>query len=142
MLRVDIVPVRVLPQPKRNESHVVSAIRRPIGFLCLRNPRGLLAVLVAITYLLSGALHGLHDLDVTNPGGKSEAVSMLEGAAGHADHKALAGHHCHGCFSVTVAQPAQSEAAIELAAAPNPHRKPDVAGVVPETDSPPPKRLT
>ena len=34
-----------------------------------RHWRGLLSVLIAVVYLLAGALHGLHDIDVTTPGG-------------------------------------------------------------------------
>nr|WP_284263597.1 hypothetical protein [Bradyrhizobium iriomotense] len=119
----------------------MSAIRRPFGMFRPRHLRGLLAVLVATIYLLSGLLHSAHDLDVTNPSGKAEIASVLDGAAGHADHKAFAGHHCHGCFSVTVAQPAQSETSITLVSAPSAHREPAFAGIEPDTDSPPPKHL-
>jgi hypothetical protein len=120
----------------------VSAIHRPKGFFRLRNSRGLLAVLVAAIYLLSGALHGAHDLDLTNQSGTSQIASVLDGgAAGHGDHKALAGHHCHGCFSVTVAQPVQSEATIGRVAAPTSLHQPALVGAAPDTDSPPPKHL-
>lgn len=141
MLQVDSVPARMLGQPGRSESDAVSTIFRPFEFARLRNWRALMAVLVTLAYLLSGALHGLHDIDVTHPAGHSDIASTLD-TAGHQDHKALADHHCHGCFSVTVAQPAQSEAVIELVAAPNPHRDRDITGIVPETDSPPPKHQT
>ena len=108
-----------------------------------RNWRGLVAVFVAIMYLLSGTLHGAHDIDVTSPSGGSEIASMLEGgAAGHGDHKALAGHHCHGCFSVAVVQPVQPETAADVMAAPVQQRQPALAGIAPDTDSPPPKHLT
>ena len=94
-------------------------------------------------YLLSGALHGAHDIDVTSPSGGSEIASILDdGAAGDSDHKALGGHHCHGCFSVAVAQPVQSEAAADIVAAPLAQRQPALVGIAPDTDSPPPKRLT
>jgi hypothetical protein len=130
----------MLGQPRCNESDDVSVIRRPIGFCRLRNWRGLLAVLVAITYLASGALHGLHYLDVANPTGKTEIASMLgDGSAGHGDHKALTGHHCHGCFSVAVAQPVQAAAVLELVAAPEPAGLPAIVGVIPDLESPPPK---
>ncbi|MGV7217969.1 hypothetical protein [Bradyrhizobium sp. UFLA05-112] len=119
----------------------MSAIRRPFEMFRTRDLRGLLAVLVATIYLLSGLLHGAHDLDVTNPTGKAEIALALDGAAGHTDHKAFAGHHCHGCFSVTVTQPAQAGTLNALVAAPQPPRLPAVAGVVPDTDSPPPKHI-
>ncbi|MCP3466025.1 MULTISPECIES: hypothetical protein [unclassified Bradyrhizobium] len=117
----------------------MSAIRWPFGMFRTRHLRGLLAVLVATIYLLSCLLHGAHELDVTNPSSKAEIASVLDGAAGH--NKAFAGHHCHGCFSVTVAQPAQAETLTALVAAPEPPRLPAIAGVVLDTDSPPPKLI-
>src|SRR5262249_36729849 len=101
---------------ERNESDVVFSIRQPKGFFHLRNWRGLLAVLVASVYLLTGTLHGVYDVDVTASSNSSEIVTMLGGASGHADHKALAGHHCHGCFSVAVAQAVLPTAVAELVA--------------------------
>lgn len=120
----------------------MTAIRRPHSFCSLRNWRGLVAVLVAVMYLLSGALHGAHDIDVTSPSGGPEIALMLDGAAGHDDHKAVGGHHCHGCFSVAVMPPLQSEAAANIVAAPVAPRAPALIGIAPDTDSPPPKHLT
>ena len=117
--------------------------RRPFRLSSARNWRGLVAVFVAVMYLLSGALHGAHDIDVTSPSGGSEIASILEdGAAGHDDHKALGGHHCHGCFSVAVAQPLLAGAAADIVAAPIPQREPALIGIAPDTDFPPPKHLT
>jgi len=133
----------VLPEADQELSHLVTAIRRPHRFWSLRSWRGLLAVLVATMYLLSGVLHGAHDIDVTSPAGGSEIASILDnGVDGHGDHKALAGHHCHGCFSIAVVQPLQSEAVADIAAAPVPQRAPELIGIAPDTDSPPPKHLT
>ncbi|MBR0964441.1 hypothetical protein JQ554_11825 [Bradyrhizobium diazoefficiens] len=99
-----------------------------------------MAMLVAVLYLLSGALHGAHDIDVTSPAGGSEIASILDaGSDGHGDHKAAGGHHCHGCFSIAVAQPLQSAAVSELVAAPPMPHQPVFAGIAPDTDSPPPK---
>jgi hypothetical protein len=121
----------------------VISIRRRYSIRTLRNWRGLLAVLVAVTYLLSGAMHGAHDIDVTSPAGGSEIASILDdGPAGHGDHKAIGGHHCHGCFSIAVAQLVQAEAAVDIVAAPVPQRAPALSGIAPDTDSPPPKHLT
>ncbi|MBH5397945.1 hypothetical protein HZZ13_09100 [Bradyrhizobium sp. CNPSo 4010] len=117
------------------------ANRRPSGSCRSRSWRGLLSVLIAAVYLLAGALHGAHDIDVTTPRGGSEIAAALDGAAGHGDHKAIGGHHCHGCFSLTVAQPAPSTAAITLVSAPGPQRAPRLAGIAPETDSPPPRPI-
>nr|WP_249811379.1 hypothetical protein [Bradyrhizobium sp. 149] len=97
-----------------------------------------MAVLIAVAYLLAGALHGLHDIDVTTPGGGSEISEVLDGSA---DHKAIGGHHCHGCFSVTVAQPAPPAASIGLLSASRPQRASRLAGIVLDTDSPPPKHV-
>ncbi|RZN08024.1 hypothetical protein CWO91_24300 [Bradyrhizobium genosp. SA-3] len=100
-----------------------------------------MAVFVAVMYLLSGALHGTHDIDVTSPSGGSEIASILEGSTGHGDHKAIGGHHCHGCFSVTVAQPALSAASVAHMSASRLQRGPRLAGIIPATDSPPPKHI-
>ncbi|MBK3663036.1 hypothetical protein JJE66_17650 [Bradyrhizobium diazoefficiens] len=119
------------------------ATYRPLSFWSERNWRGLVAVLVASMYLLSGALHGAHDIDVTSPAGGSEIAVMLDdGGAGHSDHKAIGGHHCHGCFSIAVTQLVQSEATRDIVAAPVPQRAPALIGIAPDTDSPPPKHLT
>ena len=116
--------------------------RRPLRLSRPRNWRGLMAVLVAVMYLLSGALHDAHDIDVTSPSGGSEVASVLDGAAGDSDHMALSGHHCHGCFSAAVVQPMQSAGSTDIVAAPLPRPQPALVGIAPDTDSPPPKRLT
>lgn len=133
----------MLPGADQKQSDLVTAIRRLQSFWSLRNWRGLVAVLVATTYLLSGVLHGAHDIDVTSPAGGPEIASILDsGFDGHGDHKALAGHHCHGCFSVAAAESAQSQAATDIVAAPVAQRAPALVGIAPDTDSPPPKHLT
>lgn len=104
-----------------------------------RHWRALLSVLIAVVYLLGGALHSAHDIDVTTPGGGSEIAAVLDGASGHSDHKAIGGHHCHGCFSLAVTQPALSTVAIALVSATRPQPAPRLAGINPDTDSPPPK---
>ncbi|MBR0715725.1 hypothetical protein [Bradyrhizobium liaoningense] len=118
------------------------SIRRPKGVVHLRNWRGLLAVLVATLYLLSGTLHGIYDVDVSASSGQSDIVTVLGAASGHADHKAIAGHHCHGCFSVAVAQAVLPVTPAEPVTQPASPRLPALAGIVPDTDSPPPKHLT
>lgn len=133
----------MLPGLIRNLSVPVTAIRRRYSLDTLRNWRGLVAVLVATLYLLSGALHGALDIDVTSPSGGSEIASILDnGLGGHGDHKALAGHHCHGCFSIAVALSLQSEVTTDIAAAPVVQRAVALNGIAPDTDSPPPKHLT
>jgi hypothetical protein len=142
-LRVDTVPADMLPQADQEMSVPVTSTRRPYSFWSLRNWRGLVAVLVATMYLLSGVLHGAHDIDVTSPSGGSEIASILDnGSAGHGDHKAPGSHHCHGCFSVAVVQPLQASAAADIVTAPIPQREPALIGIAPDTESPPPKHLT
>ena len=119
------------------------SIGRRTSFWNPRNWRGLMAVLVAVMYLLSGVLHGAHDIDVTSPSGGSEIASILDDSAtGHGDHKTAGGHHCHGCFSIAVAQPMQSGAAADIVAAPIAQREPALIGIAPDTDFPPPKHPT
>ena len=121
-------------------SEFVVLNRRPYRLRHTRNWRGLVAALVAVVYLLSGALHGAHAIDVTSPSGGPEIALILDdGSSGHSDHKALGGHHCHGCFSVAVAQSAPPAASVVLVSASRPQRAIRLAGIVPDTDSPPPK---
>ncbi|WP_158668003.1 hypothetical protein [Bradyrhizobium guangdongense] len=117
------------------------ANRQPSASCRPRNWRGLLSVLIAAVYLLASTLHGSHDIDVTTPGGGSEIAAVLDGASGHGDHKAMGSHHCHGCFSLTLAQPAPSTASVALVSAARPQHAPRLAGIVPDTDSPPPKPI-
>ena len=143
MLRVDTVPAAMLPEADQEPSVTVTATRRPYSFATLRKWRGLVAVLVATMYLLSGVLHGAHDIDVTSPSGGPEIASLLDnGLDSHGDHQAIGGHHCHGCFSVAVVQPAQSEVAAVMVAAPAAPPTPALVGIALDTDSPPPKSLT
>ncbi|AWM01576.1 hypothetical protein [Bradyrhizobium amphicarpaeae] len=116
-------------------SRQFSGTRRP------RNARGLLSVLIAVVYLLAGALHGAHDIDVTSPGGGSEIAEALDHSSGHGDHKAIGGHHCHGCFSLAVTQPAPTTFTIAPVSATHPQAPPQLTGIIPDTDSPPPKSL-
>lgn len=121
----------------------MTSIRHPSSIRFSRNWRGLVAVLVATMYLLSGLLHGAHDIDVTSPAGGAEiAVIIDDGSADHNHHKAPGGHHCHGCFSVAVAQPVMSETIADILAAPVPQQQPTLDGIAPDTTSPPPKHLT
>jgi hypothetical protein len=105
----------------------------------LRVPRRVLAALVVTIYVLAGAVHGLCDLDVTNPTSKI-VISLAGNGTSHSEKGAL-GHHCHGCFSVSV--PAPVTAAVEI----EPTHKLVVAsvllrrGLAPGIDPPPPKHL-
>lgn len=103
--------------------------------------RALLAAWVLFAYLLSGALHGMCDLDVTNPSGKSEIASLVDHKAGHSEQNGLAEHHCHGCFSVAMAQPIQPVVILETCGAPNWTLSTAIVGMDPGTEAPPPKHL-
>ncbi|MGY3035627.1 hypothetical protein ACVIIV_004797 [Bradyrhizobium sp. USDA 4354] len=117
------------------------ANRQPSGSCRSRNWRALLSVLIAAVYLLASTLHGSHDIDVSTPGGGPEIAAVLDGAVGHSDHKVIGSHHCHGCFSLTVTQPAPLTASVTLVSATSPRPAPRLAGIVPDTDSPPPKHF-
>ena len=108
-----------------------------------RTLRRVVAVCLMFAYVLAGALHGVCDLDVTNPEGKAEITSVLSGKTGHQEHKAgVSEHHCHGCFSVAVPQPPASVAKVELALSPAWPLSDEGAGRMPDIESPPPKHLT
>lgn len=104
----------------------------------LRHWRAIVAVVVAIMYLLAGQLHGAHDIDVTSPAGGSEIAMIVDGAADHADNHALAGHHCHGCFSIAVEYHLQDQFGAELPSA-APSRNPlPLIGLPPGIEPRPP----
>jgi hypothetical protein len=119
---------------------VVSASARQQRLTLLRLPRRSFAAFVMLMYLVAGVLHGLCDLDVTNPSGKI-VISLADKGTGPSE-KGAPGHHCHGCFSVSVPAPATAVVSME------PARKLVVASVVlrrglpPGIDPPPPKHLT
>lgn len=66
----------------------------------LRLPRRVLVAFVLATYLITGAMHGLCGLDVTNPSVET-IMSIADRGIGHSDMGTVADNHCHGCFSMT-----------------------------------------
>ncbi|MCP9628359.1 hypothetical protein NML43_14790 [Rhodopseudomonas palustris] len=112
-------------------------------FSFLRRFRALAVVCVAAAYLLSGLLHNACDLDFARTGGDTQIASVAHDGASHDDGGTLAGHHCHGCFSVSVpASPVPSPVATTLAATLLSHA---TAALIDRTyglDPPPPKTLT
>jgi len=79
--------------------------------------RRIAALCVLLAYLLAGALHGACDLDVAHPSaGQPEIASLLD-HADHSDPRGIAGHHCHGCFSVAVPQLQLATSPAEIVAA-------------------------
>ncbi len=106
-----------------------------------RTLRGATAMFVLGMYLLAGVLHGVCDLDVTNPSSKI-AVSLIDKAAGHSDKGSLADHHCHGCFSISVPFPVVAAVAAMPTVEVVPTLQVVRRGMPPGIDPPPPKFLT
>ncbi len=107
----------------------------------LRTVCELIAVRVLFAYLMSGALHCICDLDVTNRSRKSEIASLMDNKAGDSEQKGLVEHHCHGCFSVAMAQPIQPAVILEISGAPKWTLSAAIVGMDPGTEAPPPKHL-
>jgi hypothetical protein len=111
-------------------------VRRP------RALRGITVVLLMVSYLLAGALHGLCYLDVTASAGHS-IVTMAAGNGVDSSGKAIAAdHHCHGCFSVSLPMPPLAAVRIEPKTAEIAEPLSRGSYRVPGIDTPPPKRLT
>lgn len=72
-----------------------------IGTRALRRA---VTVIVLMAYLFAGALHGFCGLDVTTSNG-SIIVSLTKAHGDTADKAAVADHHCHGCFAVSMPSP-------------------------------------
>lgn len=105
-------------------------------------PRGLAALLLMVTYLFAGVLHGLYDIDVTTPYGNFAVARSVDKPAGQSDKGGVAEHHCHGCFSVLVPAPVQVSVAIEPKPVLLPQLETRDSGLIPGIDTPPPKNLT
>ena len=96
---------------------------------------------VMLAYLLACVLHGISDLDMAHAPSSQPEITVLLDQAGHPEQKSIADRHCHGCFSVTVAQSQIVAALVALMVAPNWPRPIAAVGMVFDTDSPPPKYL-
>ncbi|BAM92696.1 conserved hypothetical protein [Bradyrhizobium oligotrophicum S58] len=104
--------------------------------------RRIAALCVMLAYLFAGALHGACDLDVAHPStGKPEIASLLD-KADHSDQRGMADHHCHGCFSVAVPQLQIAAVPADIVAATDWAIPVLRAGVLSDSESPPPKHLT
>jgi hypothetical protein len=106
-----------------------------------RRLRAALALFVLTIYLLGGVAHGLCDLDVTNLSGDA-VISLADKGVGHSEKGAIADHHCHGCFSVSVPAPVFGATnmmpAVKVMAVREIRRR----GLPPGIEPPPPKSLT
>jgi len=106
--------------------------------------RQVMAVLCMLVYLVAGALHGACDIDVTKPVPQGTTVMSAVSDVGHnaADKAMNADHHCHGCFSVSVANPMSTSAPVAFVGLILAVAQPDLVGATPLLDTPPPKHLT
>lgn len=93
-------------------------------------------------YIVAGALHTISDLDVSSVR-RETIVSLVDNHAnGEPEEGVAAGHHCHGCFSVSL--PAfmlaltELEVGRSLVITPNLVHGDRASGI----DPPPPKSLT
>jgi hypothetical protein len=126
---------------RRKEPVVLIIAATPPGYDRLRHPRGIVAVLAMIAYLLAGLLHGVCDLDVTNPSGNT-VIALPADDGAHQSGKAVAGeHHCHACFAVATPRPVQAVTRVEPAAAIRPRLTSRDSGLVPGLEPPPPKSV-
>lgn len=96
-----------------------------------------------VGYLLSGLLHVVHDLDLAKSSANYEAgvESASSDASKHTDSGAKAGHHCHGCFSVSVPLPPAADAVATVPQEVVGHLEPALVGTTRGLDPPPPKSL-
>ncbi|WP_315832670.1 hypothetical protein [Bradyrhizobium prioriisuperbiae] len=110
--------------------------------------RRVMVVLCTLVYLVAGALHGACDIDVTKPApqGIRDGIAVISAVSdvGHntADKALIADHHCHGCFSVSIADPATTLAPVAFAGPIPVVAQPDQVGAAPMLETPPPKHLT
>lgn len=111
------------------------------GHFLPRSVRGAMTILVLAMYLVAGVLHGVCDLDVTNPSSKA-VISLAEKGASHSDKGSSADHHCHGCFSVSVPAPLVAAVTVMPAVKVVPTLQVERRGLPPGIDPPPPKFLT
>ena len=106
-----------------------------------RSSRGIMAALVLIAYIVSGVLHGVYDVDVTNPSGQT-VISLLKSKTGQSDKGAIVEHHCHGCFSVSVPNSVGPVVVLKPARKMVAARSAELRVVHSGIDPPPPKFLT
>ncbi|PZA12766.1 hypothetical protein DNX69_06700 [Rhodopseudomonas palustris] len=106
----------------------------------LRISRRVVAAFVLAVYLLAGALHGVHDLDVTS-GSATAIVTLASSGGNHSDQAIVGEHHCHGCFSVSLPNPSVVATTAQRASAPLRHQDAERRSILRVIDPPPPKAL-
>ncbi|NEW87287.1 hypothetical protein DU475_08430 [Rhodopseudomonas sp. WA056] len=106
----------------------------------LRISRRVVAAFVLAVYLFAGAVHGVHDLDVTS-GSATAIVTLASSGGDHSDQAIVGEHHCHGCFSVSLPSPSVVATTSELTSAPLRHQDAERRSILRVIDPPPPKAL-
>lgn len=99
-------------------------------------------MLLMLTYVFGGLLHGLTDVSPFSSAANAVVFSLADTNDGHSDKGTAAEHHCHGCFSVTISAPPQMSAAVEPRVSSLAYPQVCRRDRVPELDTPPPKFLT
>lgn len=109
----------------------------------LRSPRGLFAVLLTLVYLVAGGMHSFCDIDVTGAHPSGAVVTATVTADSDASGKhAIADHHCHGCFSISLTAPPVISRVAGLTSQPIVQPVSYQSDTTPGLDTPPPKILT
>jgi hypothetical protein len=108
----------------------------------LRTTRGMVVVVLVLSYIFGVLLH--HDVDVNTFNSSQPAVALAstDKGDGPSSDAAVADHHCHGCFSVSISEPSQLSVNVKPGILPLDYAKVGPPDRVPELDTPPPKFLT
>ena len=99
-------------------------------------------MLLMLTYVFGGLIHGLTDISPFNSPVNAVVFSSVDADDGHSDKGIAAEHHCHGCFSVSIFALPQMSATVEPRIASLPYPQVGHWDRIPELDTPPPKFLT
>jgi len=105
--------------------------------------RGIAVVLFILAYLLSGMLHGVIDVDEAYPLASQTLTALDQKVPPTSEKGALADHHCHGCFSMSMPElPEQFLRAIEPETVVFTPFASVLSDSIRDLDPPPPKYLT
>lgn len=121
-----------------NRETRLSLFLRYIGQGVLRSSRNALVWAVMTAYLIAGILHGVDHLDLASS--KVQVVVAI-GDKGDAvpDKADVAGQHCHGCFSVAIADHAVTPPKLDASGPTGIARNMPPPGERRGIDPPPPK---
>jgi hypothetical protein len=99
-------------------------------------------VLLMLTYVFGCLQHGLTDVSPFSSPANAVVASSVDTNDGHSDEGTAAGHHCHGCFPVSISAPPEMSATVEPRISSLAYPQVCRRDRVPELDTPPPKFLT